>query len=571
MTTAPATTTTTGTPVEPSTATPRRVFSPELSPTGLLVAGIFYTLSLFPSLLPRTSLTQGIISGVTIVIGYGMGAAVHWAWDYVGLPRTRGRVRKVVIWTLVGIIGFMIVSATWQHVGWQNDVRELMGMEPTSPTLWPMLAVTALLVAALLLVIGRSIRLLFTTIVAWLARRMTGRQARLVGWIVMLTLAWGLWSGVLVNGFFTAANQIFAPRDSATDEGVVAPTSSLRSGSPDSLVAWDTLGRQGRNFVAGGPTVAELDGFHGGGAVEPIRVYAGLKSADTNEERADLVLAELQRTGAFDRSTLLIATTTGTGFLDADGVDPLEWVTNGDTAIVGVQYSYLPSWISLLADQQEVRDTSRAVFDRIHEHWRTLPEDDRPDIYLYGLSLGSFGVEAILDSINIVNEPIDGVLMVGPPFVNELHERLEQSRDEGSSASLPVVDDGRTVRFMNQFSDPLDDEAGSATWGDTRLLYLQHASDPVVNFSTNLAFDEPDWLEPGPRGPEVADSMVWTPLVTMWQVLVDLPAAGSTPEGYAHLYDKPSNARAWAAVVEPDLTPERLADLEALLATFPPD
>ncbi|HKJ56012.1 MAG TPA: alpha/beta-hydrolase family protein, partial [Nitriliruptoraceae bacterium] len=423
----------------------------------------------------------------------------------------------------------------------------------------------------LLLVVGRSIWLLFTVVVDWLGRHMNGRQALVLGSVVMIVVGWSLWSGVLVNGFFAGANQIFAPRDSATDDGVTQTESTLRSGGPDSLVAWDSLGRQGRNFVTGGPTVAELDDFNGGGALEPIRVYAGLKSGDTLQARADLVLAELLRTGAFERSVLVVGTTTGTGFLDADGVDPLEWLHNGDTAIAGVQYSYLPSWISLLADQQKVKDTSRVVFETIHDYWSTLPDDDRPEIYLYGLSLGSFGVEAILESVNIVNEPIDGALLAGPPFVNDLHARLVEGRDEGSPANLPVVDDGRTVRFMDQFSDPITAQAPEANWGETRLLYLQHASDPVVNFSTDLAMEQPDWLLPGQRGPDVSETFVWVPLVTMWQVLVDLPGAGNTPEGFAHLYAKPEGARAWAAITEPDLSDQDMADLEAMLATLPPD
>lgn len=161
------------------------------------------------------------------------------------------------------------------------------------------------------------------------------------------------------------------------------------------MVEWDTLGRKGRDFVATGPTVEQIDEFSGGGAVEPIRVYVGLDSEPTLRGRADLLLQELQRTGAFDREVLVVATTTGTGFLDPAAVDALEYMYNGDTAISGVQYSFLPSWISLLADQDAVKLTSRTVFDTVHDYWSTLPADDRPALYLYGLSLGSFGVECV--------------------------------------------------------------------------------------------------------------------------------------------------------------------------------
>ena len=254
--------------------------------------------------------------------------------------------------------------------------------------------------------------------------------------------------------------------------------------------------------------------------------------------RADLVLAELKRTGAFDRKVLVIATTTGMGYLDSRGTDPLEYLWNGDTAIAGVQYSYLPSWISLLADQEAVVDTSQTVFETVRQYWATLPASERPSLYLYGLSLGSMGVESVLSSVNIVNEPVDGALMVGPPFLNEMHRRLERDRDAGSPASLPVYEDGRTVRFTNE-QEPLQPVTGA--WGPTRVAYLQHASDPVVFFSSDLAFDRPAWLADGQRGPDVSPTMGWVPLVTMWQVLLDMPGAGSVPTGYGHMYSARAN------------------------------
>ena len=189
--------------------------------------------------------------------------------------------------------------------------------------------------------------------------------------------------------------------------------------------------------MRGGPTVAQLEAVNGPGAKEPIRVYAGLQSADTVQGRADLVLAELKRTGAFDRKVLVVATTTGMGFLDSRGTDPLEYLWNGDTAIAGVQYSYLPSWISVLADQEAVVDTSRTVFETVREYWATLPAGERPELYLYGLSLGSMGVESVLTSVNIVNEPVDGALMVGPA-VRQRDARPPRGRPRRRLPGIPA-------------------------------------------------------------------------------------------------------------------------------------
>jgi uncharacterized membrane protein len=538
----------------------RQVLAWPASRAGLLSAALFFAFSLLPSLLPRTAVMQGVVSGITVALGYGAGTVLRWAASYLGLSAPRGRARTVLVGGWSVVLTAALAWSVWRHVGWQNEVRALFGMEASTPTVWFVIVPVTLLVAAVLLVLARAVRKLFRSISRRLEDRLPRRVAVLLGGVTSVVLLSMLWNGILVDGFFTLANRTFAPIDTATDEGVVPTTSALRSGGPGSLVDWDTLGRKGRTFVATGPTVDELEAYHGQEAQEPIRVYAGLRSGDTAARRAELVLAELQRTGAFDRQVLVVATTTGTGYLEPNAMDSLEYVHNGDTAVAGVQYSYLPSWISLLADQDEVRETSRAVFATVHAYWSTLPQDDRPRLYLYGLSLGSYGVESILTSVNIVNEPIDGALMVGPPFVNELWNDLVAGRDPGSSPATPVYEGGRTVRFVNE--GERDPRSAADGWGRTRLLYVQHASDPVTFFSPDLLLNRPDWLLPDQRGADVPERFGWVPLVTMWQVLLDLPAAGSVPEGFGHLFTREANAQAWIDVTRPE--PWTAADSDAL-------
>jgi uncharacterized membrane protein len=543
-------------------APPKRRRARPLSRPGLLVAALFLALSLTPSLLPRAPYAQGIVSAVTLMVGYGLGTGGAWLWRYLGIPALPGRAGRIVGWVLGGLIAVLLVRAVWQHVGWQNDVRELMEMPPIGITGWPTIIVVTAAVAALLLLIARGLRWLFLGAARLLGRWVPTRVANVIGFTVLAVVVWGMVSGVLLQGGFAAANASFAGRDSATSEGTVQTTSQLRSGGPGSLVSWESLGRKGRDFVANGPTVAELNDFNGGGALEPIRVYAGLKSADTVQARADLALAELQRTGAFDRKVLVVATTTGTGFLEPHAVDSLEYVQNGDTAIVGVQYSYLPSWLSLLADQDNVRETSQVVFSTIHAYWASLPADDRPEFYVYGLSLGSYGVQSVLGSIEVLNEPINGAFLSGPPFVNELHNRITDQRDPGSPAWRPVSNDGRTVRFTGN-ENALAAPAGP--WGPVRMVYLQHGSDPVVFFSYDMALEEPEWLI-GERAPDVSEKMVWIPLVSMWQVALDLPAAGGVPWGYGHMYSEQGNAFSWVAVTQLEGWDEdRIADLVAAM------
>ena len=526
-----------------------KVFSRPVSRPGVLTGVLLFASSLQPSLLPKLSVTQGIVSGISFMVGYALGAGWQWVWNFLGMPKPRGKWWTALTWLALVIVAIVLVTGIWGFVGWQNDVRQTFGMEPISPVFWLTLTPVAFVVATLILIITRALWRLFLVLIRWLDKVFPLRLAVLLSGIGLLLTIWGGWSGVLVNSFFAVANQVFAPRDASTAEGITQPASGLRSGSPSSLVAWETLGEKGRTFVATGPSVDELNAFHGHGAMEPIRVYVGLKSADTPEARAQLVLDELIRTDAFDREVLVVASTTGTGFLEPNAMTALEYVHNGNVAVAGAQYSYLPSWISLLADQDEVTETSQEVFATIHAYLSTLPEDDRPEVYLYGLSLGAYGVEAILTSINIVNEPIDGALMVGPPFVNELWNELVANRDAGSSPPTPIYQGGRTVRFTNEQSalDQPGDE-----WGDTRVVYLQHASDPVVFFSPSLFLNQPDWLLDGQRGVEISERFEYARLITGWQVMMDLPAAGSIPEGYGHLYTKQANAEAWIAVTRPE-------------------
>ena len=51
-----------------------------LSVTGLVVAGLAAWSSLLPSLVPRGWSYQGIITGLSMLMGYGTGVAVRTAW-----------------------------------------------------------------------------------------------------------------------------------------------------------------------------------------------------------------------------------------------------------------------------------------------------------------------------------------------------------------------------------------------------------------------------------------------------------------------------------------------------------
>jgi uncharacterized membrane protein len=321
------------------------------------------------------------------------------------------------------------------------------------------------------------------------------------------------------------------------------------------------LGKQGRSFVGRGPTQAQIGAFDGTQAKEPIRVYAGLDSAPSDQARADLAVKELDRTGAWSRAVLVVATPTGTGWLEPQSVDSLEYEYNGDTAIVSMQYSYLPSWISQLVDKTRATESGKTLSTAVWDRWSQLPAATRPRLIAYGLSLGSYGGQAAFGSVTDVKATTDGALFLGTPNDTALWSDITAHRDAASPDWQPIYGDGATVRFAASTSDL---GRPATTWTEPRMLYLQHASDPVVWWSPKLFLHEPDWLKE-PRGPDVSPSMRWFPVVTFAQVSVDQFVGTLPPNGHGHNYGNMIVA-AWAAVLSPPgWTDAKTASLQKII------
>lgn len=519
---------------------------PRYTWSGTLGAVLFGCASLTPSLLPRGWVLQGLIAGITAAIGYGAGVTVAWFVAELTESRLSPGFRRRA-WQVLAVAGplFCLVMLVL-GARWQQEIHELMGQDAPAGYTAVGVIPLAVLVFALFVGIGRGIRWLARGLVRLLGRILPHRVARPLGVVAVTVLVVFLLNGVLFQGLVSGMNSAFSVRDDGTEDGAVEPTAAERSGSPASLVPWEELGLQGRNFVGKGPTPADLEAFSGRPALEPVRAYAGLAGADDVGDRAALAVQDLERAGGFDRAVLVVVTTTGTGWVDPAASDSLEYEFNGDTAMVSMQYSYLPSWLSFLVDQVKARDAGRALFDAVYGRWAQLPLDDRPALYVFGESLGTFGGEAAFSGLSDIGNRTDGVLWAGPPNFNALWRDIVADREEGSPEWLPVVDDGRTVRFADEAAD-LDRPPGP--WDEPRLVYLQNASDPIVWWSPQLILGRPDWLE-GERGPDVSQEMTWLPLVTFWQVAADLAFSTGVPDGHGHSY-RADYVDAWAQVARP--------------------
>ena len=527
---------------------------------GLMLAALFFAASVTPSLLPRTYLVQGVLSGFALAIGYSIGVSLVWIYQFFELREPDGRTQTVAKYVTSGVVGVWFICFVWRMTFWQNSIRDMMGMEELETAYPYRTAAVSLVFGAVLVAFARLFAAVSGFIATKLNRVFPRKVSATIAFIVVGFLVLFLSNDVALKSLLSSADSFFSNLDELIDEDVQQPSDEQLTGSAASLVNWDSIGRQGKIFLASGPTESEIAEFSQGDAERPIRVYVGVRTRSTMKERAELALEELKRVGGFEKSILIIATPTGTGWIDPSAADTIEYLHGGDTAMVSTQYSYLPSWISILVDPQRSIDSARALFDEVYGYWKTLPKDSRPRLYLQGLSLGSLGSENSAELLTIFEDPIHGALWSGPPFPSHNWNSAVRNRNAESPAWLPTFRDGRLLRFTAQENSLEPDKP----WGPLRNVYIQYSSDPMVWFSPELAWSRPAWLT-NPPGPDVSPHLRWYPIITFLQIGFDLPMATTVPIGHGHNYSPSSYIDGWIAVTEPkNLSRTRIDALKEL-------
>jgi uncharacterized membrane protein len=529
---------------------------------GIVVGLTFVWWSLSPSLLPRGPMLQAIVSGMVGAIGYGLGAAIG---DLARRVTRRDPSPEVMrsAWLVVAVVGPLVTVALLAITARQQLELYRLLDERAPPRVGYLATLpVALVVAATLIQFARGVRALARWLTDRLDEHLARGLARSVAVVLVAVLLIGLVDGVVARAFFAASDGFARAIDQAISADLEPPATPLRSGGPGSAVAWEQLGAKGREFVAEGPRVVDLVAASPRPAQEPIRVYIGLTAAADDRSRAELAVAELERTGAFGRSVLVVTVPTGTGWVNPRPIDALEYLHAGDTAVVAVQYSYLPSWLSFLVDVVRAEESAGEVINAVHARWEELPEDRRPLLLVYGESLGAYGADASFSGVADLRNRTDGALFIGPPNFSPLWRTFVEQRDPGSPERRPVYDGGRTVRFA---ADAADLARPSEPWEQPRVVYLQQASDPVVWWSPQLLLRRPDWLRE-PRAPDVLTDVHWFPIVTFVQVTVDLLNGYAIDlDGYGHRYGGVI-LDAWLAIAPPsDWDEADRADIEDAL------
>jgi uncharacterized membrane protein len=327
----------------------------------------------------------------------------------------------------------------------------------------------------------------------------------------------GIWAAGATAAYNAGVAYVGRANEKVEPAYATPPASPLVSGgSPDSLVPFADLGQQGRRFVTDVVTPELISEVMDEATVaHPIRTYVGFNSEPLYQTgRAELALAELDRTGAFDRSHLLLVSPTGTGWVDHTLIETAELLTRGDIATCSIQYGRYPSFLSVqkvALGQGQFRLLLWGVRQRLAER----PPERRPRVLVFGESLGAWTSSDVvmfqgIDGFD--HYGIDRALWVGLPW---LAKWSRSGMTRGSSTLVPAGTVGVFDRHEQLAA------LGKEERARLRATILSHDNDPIAVLGPELLVRPPWWLADGQRGRGVPDAMHWRPLITFIQTAMD--------------------------------------------------
>jgi len=519
--------------------TSRQTLPPNMS-AGILGAELATWAAVSPSLLPR----PWWVTAANVAIGQGIGhlgaASTSFVLNSIGKrPQDRlGPQHRQIVHLAIGTgTAFNAVLSLRNQKKQAELVNKQLVRGPATAAIG-LAAGTA--GYGTLLLIGEATQLAVTK----LSRQLGRWVPALIAWPVVtagLSLtAFALSDRVVFRRWLRSLSHQAQRINKQIFPGTSMPWEPERSGSPWSLEPWSALGQQGRRFVSNGPRARDIRTVTGTDAKEPIRIYAGYIPGRSFQQSAEKIRAELERTGALRRETIVIQMPAGSGWINNWGACSYEFLTGGDCVTVTMQYSYLPSVFSYLVDKNAPKQAARELIRVIQEEIDRLPKENRPRLYFAGESLGAY---AIMDNYHNAEDLLsacNGAVFSGPPRMTHFTQRLR--RDIGSLERLPVIDGGKHVRYAAAPDHTLHDAFGNDyahTWRRPRMLIAQHASDAIVWWDLNLLVRRPTWIhEPQPEAlhADTFRQLHWVPFITWWQIGLDQINSLNVPGGHGHNY-----------------------------------
>lgn len=419
--------------------------APRVSTT--LAVGTALVLSTIPSLLPRPAPIQGLLSTVLVLLALAalalarLATTLPWARLVPSARRSSGATAAAATWSdstgrpvrarwaALAAASAAVLGVTWLAHLHLTAQAAYLGLPATSATYWLTAAGWGLLLLGLAAILLHGVRLL---------ARLTRRHRP-----VLLTTA--LLAGVAVTTAAAGPVDLVAPLRKTLDPNHVLLTESPAGAS---------------------------------------RSFALVTEVESPEDGARLAVDRMVADGGLDRSAILIALPTGSGWVNPEAVTAIEAQLDGDLAVVSAQYGDLPSWWSFLLDQEPAMRSARALVGEVRSRVAALPADRRPDIYLHGESLGAQAGQEAISGLD--EEDVCGVLWSGAP--------------------------------------------GGVLSGHPRERSLHNSDDPVGYLRLDTAAAEPEgW------------PTVWLPGLSYGTTVLDLWASLSPSHGHGHVYGPEQN------------------------------
>jgi uncharacterized membrane protein len=594
------------------------IVNPLLSSPGGPLEGMAMASSFEPSLMPRTSMQQGIMMGLAGLTARSLVAIAEKGTRRV-TPNSARLSMKLAIRGAIGATGAglaMIPQRQGESL-WRSGVRsggQMLAAVAVSGALYdtsvsaaagsrndailrPMLA-SAAVTAGMVALAGKNLKERKQVIKRWPVEQKNelpmaiamgwatyaagsglgkgyiasrnglvrflgpGPTKRVIGGIANAAI----WAGGAVTLYNAGVGYIGRANEKVEPAYAMPPLSPLVSGSEESTSPFVDLGLQGRRFVTDVVSSELIEEVLGEPAKKtPIRVFIGYNSEPMySMGRTEMAMAELERTGAFDRANLLLVSTTGTGWVDQTMIESAEFLTKGDIATCLIQYGRFPSFLSV----QKValgRHQFRALLWSVRQRLAERPPGKRPKVFVFGESLGAWASSDVLMYQGIDgfdHYGIDNALWVGLPGL------AKWSRNGMAGGRSDVVPEGS----VGVFDNPGEIEELSAEQQDKlRATILSHDNDPIAMLSTDLMVRKPDWLE-GTPGRGVPEDMDYTPMTTFLQVAIDAMNAMVTVPGhfgsFGHDYRRDMARMVRAAYGFRDITDDQIESIERQLVTL---
>jgi uncharacterized membrane protein len=226
-----------------------------------------------------------------------------------------------------------------------------------------------------------------------------------------------------------------------------------------------------------------------------LQLRSTLAGTDDGGRARALVRRWLDAGGA-DRSVVVVAVPTGSGWVDPDAITGFTRRFAGDVSVLSMQFDDSPSWEAFVAGTGPAQHSAIALVDAVTSAVATLPHDHRPDVVLYGQSLGAIGADAARSWAQARHRPVCATVIAGPP-------------------------------------------AGTVAPQASRRVVVANASDPVTRWSPATLVVAPHrWDGPAdlPRPP-------WFPVASFVQTSIDLVGSLSFPAGHGHQYGTEQGTR----------------------------